>query len=124
MIRSVLAGLASLAITHAAAAAPPVGVYSCYDATINFKGQLQITPTPFAMFGLIDGATYSDYDGHHGRYTYDAGSGTITMTDGARQGWRYRKTGDWAFTLIDNKTGKTIYTCTLETAKDPRKGPW
>jgi len=111
-----------------AADAPPKGVYSCYDVRMGFSAtggsNLVITPTPFAMFGLIDATTYSDWDGHHGHYAYESGRGIITMTDGSRQGWRYRKTADWAFTLIDNRTGKEIYTCPLETAKNPSHGPW
>lgn len=129
--RSIQAAIATMGLLVAPAAwadAPPNGVYSCYDVRMGFSttgiGNMVITPTPFAMFGLIDGATYSDWDGHHGHYSYDAAGGIITMTDGSRQGWRYRKTANWSFTLIDNKTGRTIYTCPLETAKNPSHGPW
>jgi hypothetical protein len=118
-----------------AAGGPPVGVYSCYDARSEFNAPgcmrtsmgcfgIVISPTPVAMFGVIDASTYSDFDGHHGRYSYNAAQGIITMTDGSRAGWRYRKTQDWSFTLIDNNTGKEIYTCPLETAKNPLHGPW
>ena len=111
-----------------AAGGPPVGVYSCYDATMAFSpisgSQLKITPTPVAMFGLIDGTSYADWDGHLGHYAYDFSSGTLTMIDGSRVGWRYRKTADWSFTLIDNQSGKEIYSCPLETAKNPSHGPW
>ena len=79
---------------------------------------------PVVMFGLIDRSTYSDYDGHHGQYKYDAAAGVITMTDGSRQGWRYRKSAEWSFSLIDNNTGKELYTCPLETTKNPNRGPW
>lgn len=118
-----------------AVAAPPSGVYGCYDARmgVNVPGcvrtsmgctGLVITPMPTVMFGLIDGSTYSDYDGKHGHYTYDAAGGVITMTDGSRQGWRYRKVADWSFTLIDNATGQDHYTCPLEPTKNPSRGPW
>jgi len=118
-----------------AAGAPPAGVYSCYDARMGYGVPgcirtsmgctgLVITPMPVVMFGLIDGSTYSDYDGHHGHYKYDAAAGVITMTDGSRQGWRYRKSAEWSFGLIDNTTGKELYTCPLETAKNPNRGPW
>ena len=121
---------------HAMAqSAPPSGVYSCYDTRMapNAPGCIRssmgcyglvITPTPVAMFGLIDGSTYANYDGQQGHYRYDAGQAELQMTDGPRAGWRYRKTAEWAFTLIDNNSGKTIYQCPLETSKDPRKGPW
>lgn len=118
-----LAALATLAAAPAWAA-PPTGVYGCYDVRFDYQMRMVITVMPFVMFGLIDAATYSDYDGHHGAYTYDEATGILTMTDGPREGWRYEKTSDWSFTLIDNKTGKLIYTCPLDAAKSPAKGPW
>ena len=86
--------------------------------------QMVITPMPFVMFGLVDGSTYSDWDGNHGHYSYNPGSGVITMTDGSRQAWRYARTGDWSFTLIDNRTGNKIYTCPFNGTKNPARGPW
>ncbi len=90
---------AALSAAPAAFAAdgPPTGVYGCYDARmgVNVPGCIRtsmgctglvITPTPVAMFGLIDGSTYSDFDGHRGHYTYDAAAGLIAMTDGSRKG--------------------------------------
>jgi hypothetical protein len=112
------------AATAAAADGPPRGVYSCYDATMDYKMQLLITPMPVVMFGLVDASTYSDYDGNHGRYSYDAGSGVLTMIDGSRKGWRYHKVGTWSFSLIDNNKGTDIYTCPYEAAKNPAHGPW
>jgi hypothetical protein len=120
-----LAALAVVAAPQArATTAPPTGVYGCYDVRFDYQMRMVITVMPFVMFGLIDAATYSDYDGHHGAYAYDGATGILTMTDGPREGWRYQKTGDWSFTLIDNKTGKPIYTCPLDAGKDPTKGPW
>lgn len=124
-IPSLLLALAFLIAPGAwAAAAPPVGVYGCYDARMDYKMQLVITPMPFVMFGLIDSNTYSDYDGHHGHYTYDEASGMLTMTDGSRQGWRYHKVGTWAFRMIDNNSQKEIYTCPFDAGKNPVRGPW
>ena len=130
--RDVLLALIAISSLGAPAAwgagGPPIGVYSCYDATMSFSpisgSQLKITPTPVAMFGVIDGTSYADWNGHLGHYAYDVATGTLTMTDGSREGWRYRKTAAWSFTLIDNHSGKEIYTCPLETAKNPSHGPW
>ena len=135
-----LFGVASLAACWLPAAAmaqgaPPAGVYSCYEARMapNAPGCIRsnigcfglvITPTPVAMFGLIDGSTYANYDGGRGHYRYDAGTGVLEMTDGPRQGWHYRKKAEWSFTLIGNEDGQEHFTCPLETAKDPNKGPW
>jgi hypothetical protein len=136
IIHAAIAGAALVAAPVALAAeTPPVGVYSCYEARMAMNAPgclrtatgcwgLQITPMPVPMFGLIDGSTYSDYDGHHGHYTYDAASGVITMTDGSRQGWRYRKKQAWSFSLINNQDGKEWYTCPLEKGKNPNRGPW
>lgn len=112
-----------------AADAPPTGVYSCFDTQLHFspvtkRSDLVITPMPFVMFGLIDGSTYADWDGHRGHYSYDPAQGILTMTDGSRSGWRYHKASDWSFRLIDNQTGKEIYSCPRDAAKNPSHGPW
>ena len=131
--QNVRAGLLAMSLvvasTVVAAAAPPTGVYGCYDASMHFNpvsggSQLAITPMPFAMFGLIDATNYADWDGHHGHYTYDDGSGVLTMTDGSREGWRYHKDGEWSFRLINNQNGAETYTCPLDANKDPSHGPW
>ena len=128
MAASVAAAGLLFASAASAAAGPPAGVYGCYDPQMQFSPvsgfHLVITPTPVAMFGIIDGSTYSDYDGHHGHYTYDSAGGILAMTDGSRQGWRYRSTANWSFTLISNKDGKEWYTCPLERGKNPAHGPW
>jgi hypothetical protein len=127
MSRSFIIGIVMILcanLSAAAAESPPHGVYSCYDAIMDYKMRLNITPMPFVMFGLINDNTYSDYDGHHGHYRYDAGTGVLTMLDGSREGWRYHKDAAWAFRLIDNKNGTEIYTCPFEAAKNPNHGPW
>jgi hypothetical protein len=116
--------VAFFVIPAAWAAGPPTGVYSCYDAKMDYKMHLVITPMPFVMFGIIDGDTYADFDGHHGHYSYDEGTAMLTMTDGSRQGWRYHNVGSWAFRLIDNAQGTEIYTCPFSAGKDPTRGPW
>lgn len=134
-MRSALAavGLAFLLPATAYAEAPPVGVYSCYDVRMAYGVPgcvrtsvgcygMVITPMPVAMFGLVDGSTYADYDGEQGHFTF--ADGILTMTDGPRQGWRYRKIAGWSFRLIDNRSGKEVYTCPLEKTKNPTRGPW
>ena len=79
---------------------------------------------PFVMFGLIDSSTYSDFDGHHGHYRYDAKAEVLTMIDGSRQGWRYHKVADWEFRLIDNARGTEIFSCPYDSTKNPMHGPW
>ena len=129
--------VAALGIASRAAAAdgPPVGVYACYEtrATMNAPGcmrtnvgclGMQITPAPVMMFGLIDGQTYSDYDGKRGRYAYDGASGMLTMTDGSRQGWRYKRVAEWSFRALDAQGKETSFTCPLDAKKDPLKRPW
>jgi hypothetical protein len=107
-----------------AAGAPPRGVYGCYDVRMDYRQHMVITPMPVVMFGLIDAATYADFDGQRGHYTYDPAAEVLTFTDGPRQGWRYRKIDEWSFRLIDNNTGHEIYTCPLDASKDPTRGPW
>lgn len=111
--------------TPAQAAAPPPGVYGCYEPHLGARiGQMTFEVAPTVMFGLLDTTTYSDYDGKRGKYAYDAGTGLLTMTDGARQGWRYKKVAEWSFQMIDAKGQETSYTCPFEPGKDPLKRPW
>jgi hypothetical protein len=103
--------------------APPTGVYQCYSAR-PYRGQIQIEVAPVVMFGLLDKTTYSDFDGKKGHYTYDGGTGILTMTDGSRQDWRYKRVAQTAFHHIDPQGKDTAYTCPLLTGKDPLKHPW
>ncbi len=127
MLKLGLAGLVAVALLSLpaeAAGPPPSGVYSCYDARMDYKMRLTITPMPLVMFGLIDASTYCDFDGNHGHYNYNAGNGVLTMLDGSRKGWRYHKVAEWGFALIDNAKGTDIYTCPFEANKNPARGPW
>ncbi len=128
-----IAGAAVPAIARAAGS--PRGVYGCYEAraAMNVPGcvrsslgcmGVRITIAPVVMFGLIDGTTYSDYDGHRGHYRYDNGSGILTMLDGSRRGWRYKRVGNWSFRMLDQAGKETPYTCPLEPGKDPLRRPW
>ena len=107
------------------AAGPPVGVYGCYEPHLGARpGLMTFQVAPTVMFGLIDGTTYSDYDGKRGAYTFDNGTGVLTMTNGSRQGWHYKKVGEWSFRMLTPNGQETSYTCPLEPAKDPLKRPW
>lgn len=114
---------------------PPTGVYACYTAHPTYGAPgcvqssvgclgVQIEVAPVMMFGLIDGATYSDYDGHKGPYTYDSASGILTMTDGSHQGWHYKRVAATAFQHSDEKGQESPYTCPLDEKKNPLKRPW
>jgi hypothetical protein len=134
------AGMFALAMAGAlvpavASAGPPPGVYACYEARMAMNAPgcvrsslgcmgISITVAPVMMFGLIDGATYSDYDGHHGRYSYDAGSGMLTMLDGSRQGWQYKRVAEWSFRAVDPAGKELAFTCPLDAKKDPLRRPW
>jgi hypothetical protein len=115
--------------------APPAGVYGCYSTrsvsgapgcvrtTLGCFG-MKIEVAPTVMFGLIDRSTYSDYDGKKGHYSYNNQSGILTMTDGSRQGWKYKRVATWSFRMLDPQGNETAYTCPLEPKKDPSKRPW
>ena len=116
---------ATLLPLAAQAATPPTGVYACYEPHLGLRpGQMTFQVAPTVMFGLIDATTYSDYDGKRGHYSYDAAQNILTLTDGSRQGWRYKKVADWSFRMLDPKGQETSYTCPLDAKKDPLKRPW
>lgn len=133
--RFVLATVGAVVPTLAYGAAPPRGVYGCYQAraAMNVPGCIRstlgcmgisITVAPVVMFGLLDRTTYSDYDGHRGHYSYDDRSGVLTLLDGSRRGWRYKRTATWAFRMLDQAGKETAFTCPLEPKKDPLRRPW
>ena len=136
LIASIPVGIGSVCGFASAAEMPPApGVYACYEtrAAMNVTGCVRsslgcmgfvFTPAPVMMFGLIDATTYSDYDGKRGHYTYDAQSGILTMTDGSREGWKYKHTADWSFRALDAKGEDTSFNCPLDDKKDPLKRPW
>jgi len=133
--RSMLAAAVALVAVPAIASQPPSGVYACYEASYT-QGAPGCVPSsvgcfgiaikiaPVMMFGLIDETTYSDYDGHRGRYSFDQGSGVITMSDGSLRGVRYKKIDEWSFVKLDDKNRKTAFTCPLDKKKNPLVRPW
>ena len=126
-----------IAIANAAnaGATPPAGVYGCYSTRqeMNAPGcvrtnlgcfGMKIEVAPTVMFGLIDASTYSDYDGKKGHYSYSSQEGILTMLDGSRQGWKYKRVDTWSFRMLDPQGRETNYTCPLQPNKDPLKRPW
>ena len=115
--------------------APPPGVYECYSTRqeMNAPGcvrtslgcfGMKIEVAPTVMFGLIDGSNYSDYDGKKGHYSYDAAAKMLTMSDGSRKGWRYKRVADTSFRMVDAQGKETAYTCPLNPKKSVDKRPW
>ena len=105
-------------------AAPAAGVYGCYSARPTFGGPgcvpssvgcmgMKTDVAPTVMFGLIDGSTYSDYDGKKGHYTFDATNQVLTMTDGSRKGWRYKRVAATAFRFLDEQGKERRHTRAL-----------
>ncbi len=113
MRKRALVTLLTLSALPAFAAPPPVGVYGCF-------GQYGYA-FPM-MFGLLDGTTYSNYDGKTGRYA--ATEDMLTMLDGPLKGIKYRRTGPQSFRMLDAKGALTAFVCPKEGTKDPHKHPW
>lgn len=135
--RATAAALASFVActTAAVAAQPPLGVYACYEARYEQGAPgcvqtslgcfgMRIIVTPVMYFGLLDGTTYSDYDGRTGHYVYNPATSLISMTDGSLHGVRYKRVADWSFRKLDDSGKETAFTCPLDKGKDPRKHPW
>lgn len=113
-----------LAATPAfAEAPPPVGVYECLDQNIQIN--------PVLMFGLLDGKTYSNYDGKTGHYRYDFKSRQLIMIDGPFEGYHYTRTehpdpatGADSFRMLDAQGQPTAFECPHNHVKDAHKHPW
>ena len=94
---------------------PKVGVYGC----MNQDGY----EAPTLQWGILDGANYSDFDGGHGHYVYDAGTRVLTFTSGYFKGLRRLRTDDRVFRILDEHGAMTAFNCPW-TPKDPRKVHW
>ncbi|MDB5438566.1 MAG: hypothetical protein JWM33_993 [Caulobacteraceae bacterium] len=94
---------------------PQVGVYACMN-----QDALDV---PALQFGLLDGATYSTYDGGRGGYTYTVASGMLAFTSGPFAGLKRSRETDKTFRIIDADGARTAFLCPW-TSKDPRKVHW
>lgn len=90
---------------------PQPGVYECINQ--------QAARTPM-MFAILDGSTYMASTGRTGRYTYDSGSGLLSLIQGGETA-RFQRTGPTLFRPINPATGRTGgLTCPLNRKLDPR----
>jgi hypothetical protein len=94
---------------------PQIGVYGC----MNQDGY----ETPGLQWGVLDGSTYSTYDGGRGHYVYDGGSQVITFTDGPFKGLRRKQVDPHVFRILDDDGAVTAFACPFN-PKDPRKIHW
>ena len=91
------------------------GVYGC----MNQDGY----EAPTMQWGILDGANYSDFDGHRGSYSYNSATHVLTFTSGPFRGLRRLRTDPRVFRILDEHGGMTPFSCPW-TPKDPRKIHW
>lgn len=109
-------GMAVCTASVAHADTPPFpGVYGCFGTYYSMGDQ----------FGLVDGSTYSTFNGGRGHYRYDPDARILTMLDGPREGLRYRRVdAGWVFSVLRDNGGPTGQSCPYNPAKDPTKLHW
>lgn len=93
---------------------PAPGVYECINQ------QAMISPI---AFGIIDGSTYMSSAGRRGRYSYDPGSGILSLDPGANPA-RYKRISATTFRLLKPDGTLGGFTCPLNRAKSPTRPPW
>jgi hypothetical protein len=94
---------------------PRVGVYGCMDQDGN--------DAPGVQFGIIDGSTYTTYEGGGGKYTYSAQSGELVFTTGPYVGIRHSRQSERSFRMLDEHGALTAFNCPWG-PKDPHKFHW
>jgi hypothetical protein len=94
---------------------PRVGVYGCMNQDALEMVGLQ--------FGLLDGASYSTFDGGRGRYVYSAQTGILAFTSGPMAGLRRSRYTERSFLILDEHGARTAFVCPWS-PKDPRKKHW
>jgi hypothetical protein len=111
---SVIAAAMHVTPCSADSSAKP-GVYACYG---------QNGPAIPMQFGLIDGSTYSVYDGKTGKYVIS--SDVLSFVDGPLAGITYRHVTSSpidVFRMLDQHGALTAYNCPWQ-AGDARRGHW
>jgi hypothetical protein len=94
---------------------PRIGVYGCMNQ--------DAFEVPTLQFGLIDGSTYSTFDGGRGHYKYATQSGILTFTSGPFRGLRRSRYTERTFRILDEHGAETSFVCPW-TPKNPRKPHW
>ncbi len=90
---------------------PQPGVYECIN-----QGAVR-TPMTFA---ILDGSTYMASSGRTGRYTYNSGTGVLSLMQGGETA-RFQRTGPTLFRPIRPDTGELGgFTCPLNRSLNPR----
>jgi len=103
-------------MTKAFTSIPPrIGVYGCMNQ--------DAFEVPTLQFGLIDGSTYSTFDGGRGHYTYSTRTGILTFTSGFFHGLRRSRYTERTFRVLDENGAETSIVCPW-TPKDPHKLHW
>ena len=110
-----LLAVSPMTSAHAGFDSLQMGVYGCMDQ----DGY----DAPTLQWGLLDGSTYSDFDGGRGGYTYDAATGVLTFTSGRFKGLRRKRTEDRLFRILDEHGSITAFSCPW-TPKNPKKLHW
>lgn len=110
------AATAAAEAANAAAATGPIvpGVYQC----MNQQAQISMM-----AFGIIDGSSYMTDGGRRGRYTFNAGTGVLTLDSGPEAA-RYQRTGANLFRPLLPNGQLGGFTCPLNRAKSPTRPPW
>jgi hypothetical protein len=94
---------------------PRVGVYGCMNQDAMEVVGLQ--------FGLLNGNTYSTFDGGRGRYSYSRATGILTFTSGPFAGMRRSRETELAFRIMDEHGASTAFMCPW-TPKNPASRHW
>lgn len=102
-----------LFVVPALGAPPPVGVYGCYGP---YGKSLP------SVFGLLDPSQYANFDGKTGHYVMKGD--LLVMIDGPLKEIQYKRIGEQAFRMLDDKGALTSFVCPKEGTKDPHKHPW
>ena len=104
------------AVAAPAGAGPPrAGVYGCMNQDAMEMVGLQ--------FGILDGSSYSTFDGGRGHYSYAVAAGVLTFTSGPFTGLKRVRETERTFRIIDEHGARTAFLCPW-TPKDPRKVHW
>jgi hypothetical protein len=94
---------------------PRVGVYGCMNQ--------DAMEMPGLQFGIVDGTTYTTFDGGKGKYAYSPATGILAFQSGPFAKLRRSRETEKTFRILDEHGVATAMLCPW-TPKNPLKRHW
>lgn len=101
--------------------APKRGVYECTNPDLVQAG---VALDPVNTISIVNGSTYRNFNGKQGSYSFNEGTGIITLTSGDSAGMKYKKMSDKNIRLLHPDGRVSGVNCVFNAHKNPDGSHW